>query len=89
MRNAEDSPDYDAMRLINAMDGCPEIEPSDLLSVRALDDIEKKFDEYRDLSVARKRVPKPFAAVFVKHSAEISMKFNNLLKKKNTLAMQL
>ena len=71
------------------MDGCPEIDPSDLLSVRALEDIEKKYDEYKDLAAARRRDPKPFAAVFVKHSMEIAMKFNNLLKKRNCLALQL
>jgi hypothetical protein len=71
------------------MDGCPEIDPADLLSVKALEDIEKKFDEYKDLAAERNRAPKPFTAVFVKHSSEISMKFNNLLHKRNTLAMQL
>ena len=71
------------------MDGCPEIKPRDLLSIQALEVIKKKYDEYADLAVARYRDPKPFTAVFVKHSTELAMKFNNLIAMRNSLALQL
>ena len=71
------------------MDGCPEIKPRDLLSIQALEVIKKKYDEYADLAVARDRDPKPFTAVFVKHSTELAMKFNNLIAMRNSLAIQL
>jgi hypothetical protein len=71
------------------MDGCPEIKPRDLLCIKALEIITRKYDEYADLAVARDRDPKPFTAVFVKHSTELAMKFNNLIKMRNSLAIQL
>jgi hypothetical protein len=63
------------------MDGCSEIKPRDLLSIKALETITRKYDEYADLAVARDRDPKPFTAEFVKHSTELAMKFNNLILK--------
>lgn len=71
------------------MDGCPEIKPSNLLLVKALDEITKEYDEYVNLSHARDRKPKPFTTVFVKHSEEIAMKFNKLCRQGHVLAIQL
>ena len=71
------------------MDGCPEIEPVDLLKAKALELISKEYDEYVDLSHARDRQPKPFSTVFVKHSAEIAMKFNKLGRQGHDLALRL
>ena len=71
------------------MDGCPEIKPSNLLLIKALDEITKEYDEYVNLSHARDRKPKPFPTVFVKHSEEIAMKFNKLCRQGHALAIQL
>jgi len=71
------------------MDGCPEIDPVDLLKARALETLSKEYDEYVDLCHSRDRAPKPFSAVFVKHSTEIAMKFNKLIRGGHALATRL
>lgn len=71
------------------MDGCPEIDAVDLLTIKGLETLSKSYDEYVDLCHARQRAPKPFTTMFVKHSVEIAMKFNKLMRLEHTLAIRL